>query len=437
MLTRRGTRALGFAALLALAGRVLGVPELFGLAAAVAAVVLAALARVRWARGGVSVSARAIPPIVTAGEPAIIEVEISESGLSGPPSQPIHLVPRSDRGTSDGPQRVLVPRLAPGERGRVSWHIPTGRRGIVDAGAYEAGIADPLGLALRQLGVSRSARCTVLPAVEVLPSVVPLGVGWTGSESTRSAAERLVSGSSLLRRYVDGDDLRRVHWRTTARIGELMVREGGDRDAPSSVAITVVLDAGTISTPVDSRERAIEAAASVLSAAVGGAGDGTGGAFRLLATTGLDTGPERGSDGLQAALLLLAALAPVADTGVDRLAQTLDLLGRPDGDEALVVISASGIGPGAFSAISVAARNHLAAVAVSLRSVVSPGPPAGDADGPGAAGFATSSIAAPRVLLIDLPADTPLGDAWSLEPDRASDAGSSAYQTALAGPAVP
>jgi uncharacterized protein (DUF58 family) len=85
--------------------------------------------------------------------------------------------------------------------------------------------------------------------------------------------DRVPDGSitfSTLREYVLGDDLRHVHWRTSARVGELMVREHVDTSLPRLV---VLLDdrsvghgpgAGGEST----FEAACEAAASVAVAAV-------------------------------------------------------------------------------------------------------------------------------------------------------------------------
>lgn len=73
-----------------------------------------------------------------------------------------------------------------------------------------------------------------------------------------------------LREYVVGDELRRVHWRTSARVGELMVRENVDTSLPRLV---VLLDNRAAAHPqrsagvAESFESACEAAASVVTAA--------------------------------------------------------------------------------------------------------------------------------------------------------------------------
>ena len=75
-------------------GRILGIPELFGLAAAAVVVALAALVRVRLAKGTVRVTARAVPPIVERRTAArSCELAIEESGVGRvalDPARPRH-----------------------------------------------------------------------------------------------------------------------------------------------------------------------------------------------------------------------------------------------------------------------------------------------------------------------------------------------------------
>lgn len=409
MLTTRGRRTLAGALVAAVLGRIFGIPELFGLAAAAAAVVLAALVRVRLAKGGVTVTARAVPPVVSAGEPALLQLAVVESGVMGSSGARVVLVPADPRSADDRhPAKVVVPRLGRGDTAWADFPLATDRRGIVEAGAYEAAIADPLGLARRHLATSRAARCTVLPRVEPLSSVVPRGLGFDGRASTRSAAERLASGSSLLRRYSPGDDLRRVHWRTTARVGELMVRDGGDPDDPDRIATTVVLDAGSASTPPAELERAIEVAASVLAAAVDEATTAVSGEFRLVTTTGVDSGTLRGHDALTGVLALLAGVAPVPLAGRDRLGQVLDGLGRPERDEVLVIAGAFGGPPPSPDRIGEAARFYAAVVVVAIGAA-----PPGEAGGEKVDGYRTDGY-----QLVWLPLGRPLAVAWDLHGTR-------------------
>jgi uncharacterized protein (DUF58 family) len=162
------------------------------------------------------------------------------------------------------------------------------------------------------------------------------------AENGISAAERLVVGTSMLRHYAPGDDLRHVHWRTTARVGELMVRDGGDLDEPDRIATTVLLDVGDETTPVDELDRAVEVAASVLSAAADESLSGASGAYRLLTTTGLDTGGQRGHENLQNLLIALAGVMPPPTRSPSRFEAAVASLGRPGYDEVLVIVGAFG-----------------------------------------------------------------------------------------------
>ena len=430
MLTARGRRTVTLGLVAGAAGRVLGIPELFGLATAVVVVALAALVRVRMAKGTVTVTARAMPPIVNAGEPALLELTIEESCVGGSLSAPVTLVTDYSQGPGlHQPAKIIVRRLARGDRAHATFGLFTERRGPVDAGAYEAVITDPLGLARRRLSVSRPARCVVLPRVEPLAAAVPKRVGWAGAGSTLSAAERLITGSSMLRRYAEGDDLRRVHWSTTARVGELMVRDGDDGDDPGRIATTVLLDAGDDATPADELDRAVEVAASVLSAVAGESNAPTSGAYRLLTTTDLDTGGQRGHDSLQNVLIALAGIAAAPTPSPGRFSAAVERLGRSDHDEVLVIVGAFGERPPDPEVLEDLARAYSAVVLVLVSAASSPTQAQPEARGQADAGSAGSRGvleigSSPQelgersragVLTVPLPLGRSLAGAWSLD----------------------
>jgi uncharacterized protein (DUF58 family) len=165
-----------------------------------------------------------------------------------------------------GDRTVPVPlvRLPRGQDTAVSYPVPTHRRGVVRVGPLTVSRRDPLGL----IDVSRehggTATVWVYPRTHRL-SAVPAGI----ARSLDGRIDRVPHGSitfDTLREYVIGDELRHVHWRTTARVGELMVREHLDTSLPR---IVVLLDdrARSYGDP-DGFEHACEAAASVLVAAV-------------------------------------------------------------------------------------------------------------------------------------------------------------------------
>ena len=69
---------------------------------------------------------------------------------------------------------------------------------------------------------------------------IPLGGAWTGSGDNRPRAFATGSAEDVtVREYRRGDDLRRVHWRSSARVGELMVRR---EEQPWQSRATLFLD---------------------------------------------------------------------------------------------------------------------------------------------------------------------------------------------------
>jgi uncharacterized protein (DUF58 family) len=429
MLTARGRWTIALGLLAGAAGRILGIPELFGLASAAIVVTLVALVRLHLTRGTVTITARAVPPIVNAGEPALLELMIERSA-TGWLSDPVTILTDYSQGRRlSQPAEIIAPRLARGDRAQVSFELSTGRRGAVEAGAYEAVSSDPLGLARRRLAVSQPAHCIVLPRVERLATVLPEGLDLTRTENGLSAADRLIVGTSMLRPYAQGDDLRRVHWRTTARVGELMVRDGGDMDEPDRIATTVLLDVGDETTPAEELDRAVEVAASVLSVAADESISGASGAYRLLTTTGLDTGAQRGYENLQNLLIVLAGVVARSASSPSRIGAAVARLGRPDRDEVIVIVGAFGDRCPGEELLEALAHVYAAVVVVVVGTAPSPSrdghgtrsrADAGLKDPPEAIEFAAPPPPLGRrsrggVLTVPLGLENSLAAAWKLE----------------------
>jgi uncharacterized protein (DUF58 family) len=163
-----------------------------------------------------------------------------------------------------GGRDVPVPllRLRPGRDTTEHYPVPTDRRGIVRTGPLRIGRTDPLGLATVARQHGGTAKVWVYPKAHPL-TAVPVGV----ARSLDGRVDRVPHGTitfDTLRGYVPGDELRHVHWRTSARVGELMVREHVDTSLPRLV---VLLDDRSEAHDPDSFEAACEAAASVVVAA--------------------------------------------------------------------------------------------------------------------------------------------------------------------------
>jgi len=136
----------------------------------------------------------------------------------------------------------VVARVPPGGRSRlVLENVPRGRYAL---GPGRLVVDDPLGLVRVEIPVPSETSIVVRPRVPELATLFTDTGGWR--DGGRRAGVRRQSGLDPhgVRDYVEGEPLRAVHWPTSARRGELMVREL--EDAPrDSVAIVLDADAAT------------------------------------------------------------------------------------------------------------------------------------------------------------------------------------------------
>ena len=160
-----------------------------------------------------------------------------------------------------GEQVTSLSRAGRGYRGTyVLERVPRGRYVVEEA---RATIDDPFGLA--RADVDLDARGSLL----VYPRLVPLDRLFSESGAHAQDGRRLLlrrpSGFDLhsVREYEQGESLRKVHWKTTARRGQLMVKEL--EDAPRD-EIAVILDADADAVVADSFDVQVRAAGSILRA---------------------------------------------------------------------------------------------------------------------------------------------------------------------------
>jgi uncharacterized protein (DUF58 family) len=160
--------------------------------------------------------------------------------------------------------RVVLERLGAHQASSVAYTVRADVRGRYPVGPLVIRLTDPFGLCELNRSFPSVDRLTVIPQVVSLPAVRLAGeYAGTGDSRARSVA---VHGEddAATREYRRGDDLRRVHWRSTARTGELMVRR---EEQPWESRATVVLDTRVFAHrgegPTASFEWAVSAAASI------------------------------------------------------------------------------------------------------------------------------------------------------------------------------
>lgn len=120
----------------------------------------------------------------------------------------------------------LVLSLWPGEEGTARCQVEARRRGVFAIGPAQIYSTDPLGLQTFAQRMPLTVELTVYPAVLSIQGSWLRGAAAQGWRGAANALTRGVGDDFYgVREYGPGDELRRVHWRTTARTGTLAVTE--------------------------------------------------------------------------------------------------------------------------------------------------------------------------------------------------------------------
>jgi uncharacterized protein (DUF58 family) len=303
VLTRTGWLTAILAIVAGVAGRLFAIVELFVIAAVLGSLVLITLAWVRMTAVRLRVSRVVTPARVHAGESTRIEVSAKNTGAGRTPV--LHL---SDPVAGTRGARLHLAPLRGNDTAQAAYRLPTDKRGVVNVGPLQLEIADPFGLARRRAIAAPVQSVTIYPHVDTI-RVPSLG----GDEDPHGAAIRTNKLGQTseeffaLRQYVLGDDLRRVHWKSTARSQELMVRQD---ENPWQDRTTIALDVRPGSYDEAAFERAVSAAASVAAAAFRQRH-----VVRVISSDGYDSGVGAGLSQAEAILAYLAGVPLTKATG--------------------------------------------------------------------------------------------------------------------------
>jgi uncharacterized protein (DUF58 family) len=292
MLTPAGKVMTAVAAVLLIAGTLLYYPELIAIGLGG---LLSMIAAAGWmlVRPVVTVVRQISPTLVAEGEQAQgVLILTNTSHRWSPPMTAVEQL-------SGHRVEVPLPSLGPGAEQRRCYDLPTSRRGVYQVGPLTIGHSDPLRL-MHSAGVhARELELTVHPKVHPVASF-PIGHARDAEGPTSSNSPQGGIAFHTIRDYEPGDPPQQIHWRSTARLGTLMVRHNV---TPHEPRLLVVLD--TSPQPYDNEafEDAIRVTASVCVAACD-----AGHRLELRTTAGETCRAARGRVGRVALLDFLAAV---------------------------------------------------------------------------------------------------------------------------------
>ena len=287
-LTARGWGVLAVVVASAGLGLALGYPEGVGLA--VGALILLVVSYFLVSGGGPAFALALAPPRVERLSDTVVRVDVEATrahrrGLRLRSASASHPVVWDETGV-----HADIP-------------VPTRRRGPVSLGPWVLERVDPWGLMRRRAGEVEGAALLVVPRARAVSlAALPSALADFGG-----SAEMGTTTFATLREYVIGDELRHVHWRSSAKTGKLMMRQYVDVTRPR---ITLVLVAEERAyTSADEFEDAVDFIASLAAVASSSGLD-----VEVVTTSG-----ERASHGggRSTAVLDLLALVERGASGVD------------------------------------------------------------------------------------------------------------------------
>ena len=276
MPTRTGIATALIAVIFLVSGRVFGIFELYVVAAAMLALVACATLWVVLNWRSLRVNRSVQPARLHAGHSSVVTLSLGNDRIVPTPvariTDQVDGVVRAD---------ANVPPIRRNRNTRASYKVPTETRGRIDIEPMKTRVTDPFGLASSTRTSAPDTSLLVLPRVDEIPPPPQPG-GDAAQMSDRSPGRVGPSGDefSSLRAYAVGDDLRKVHWPSSARTGDLVVRT---EHVPEHGHSLVLLDVREFAADPETFEDMVSAAASIVVAC-----RDRGDRLRFVTTDGVD-----------------------------------------------------------------------------------------------------------------------------------------------------
>jgi uncharacterized protein (DUF58 family) len=260
-LTTRGTSFLAAGIAAALAGYLLAERSLLCVGVALIVLPLLTVFAARRAHYRLTCGRLISPPRIAAGGTA--QVMLRLHNISKLPTGLILAEDAIPYALGTRPRYVLDKIERNGSR-ELTYSLRSDLRGKFEVGPLQLRVADSFGLVEISRSFSGRTQFVVTPRVYPLSRTM-ISRSWAGEGDGRSRLTATAGEDDVIpRAYRDGDDVRRVHWRSTARYGELMVRREEQRWRNRATLLLDSRASAHVGTgPSSSFEVAVSAAASV------------------------------------------------------------------------------------------------------------------------------------------------------------------------------
>ncbi|MDX6297579.1 MAG: hypothetical protein QOI51_1436 [Nocardioidaceae bacterium] len=260
-LTTRGRAFLAAGVASGVSALVVGQKDLLRVALLLVVLPVATVVLTQRARYLLTCSRLVHPTRVQAGQPAQVDLRLENPGRT--PTGLMLLEDTIPYVLGSRP-RFVIDQLRPKWHREMTYAVRSDVRGRYVLGPLTVRLSDPFGFVELSRSFAARTALVVTPVIHALP-MTTLSGDWSGTGDNRPRAFAAAGTEDItVREYRLGDDLRRIHWRSTARTDELMVRR---EEQPHQSRVTVLLDTRAAahrgSGPSSSFEYAVSAAASV------------------------------------------------------------------------------------------------------------------------------------------------------------------------------
>jgi uncharacterized protein (DUF58 family) len=342
-------------------GRAFGAGALEQLGFGLLSLVLIAVFVVKTGKHRITVARRVSPDRVQSGREVIVTLQMDNEGRG---SAPLLLVEDQIPSELSGRARFAINGIESGGHRQTAYKLRPGRRGRFAIGPLAITVSDPFGVARSTSVGTEASSFLAYPRTEQL--TLPKDSG--KRRTTVVSARRQPTGAQgedfyTLREYVEGDDLRRIHWPATAKRNRYMIRQ---EETPWHARATILLDDTTGTYAGAGWERSVEVAASLADLYHRSAYN-----FRLLGVEdrGIESG--RGTDHFHRCLDLLATVQltkvePQKDEDYDPLLLRLLELEAESSMHGVLSIVTGDVSPALTRALTRLGRRFKMVVAVTL-----------------------------------------------------------------------
>jgi uncharacterized protein (DUF58 family) len=243
-----------------LVARIAGSPTLHIVAVGLVTLPIAAAVFTRWTRHRLRIVRRLSDQRVGPGQRLTVELEVENQA---PTSTSFLLVEDRVPPALGRPARLVMTGVLPHARARASYTLLAQTRGRYVLGPLTLDLSDPFALTKVRVEFDERDEVVVAPEVEELVGGPESPFGAASGFSLAKQLFRSGDEFYTMRPYQEGDDLRRIHWRSVARSGELMIRQEESTRRSKAVLFLDTRQAALGTTRSPGFERGVSAAASI------------------------------------------------------------------------------------------------------------------------------------------------------------------------------